>query len=502
MSETSTSVAGQASPVVVFDDVKYDLIAVPEDVTPLVRSVRAAVLQTLDIDRLVNHLNRADDLLHIAACGVAGLVRPEDGESLSAQVMGLQYKLRANTGEIEAALLSLGESARSMRTILRGAFRDLYGLHEDDAVTRLGRCEPVAMKMHESAGKLEANFQGLVEDASAVLRLMSEMSTLRQNERLSMQQRQLDINAWVESIKAKRTALELQTGKLETIRQEAKAARATADERVSAQTIGSHIAMAFGGGIGGGGLPLDMASLDVGSELAAALAQAPSDYTARKEDAVGSTAAQSIKSGLIGSSRNAEDAEREALNAMTEHALRLGAAQDNEELEEAAVVSLHHAVMTLQQIVLVLAEHKRLWSQVGMDYARLAQADLRTNIEACMQRSPAERIKAYSEPGFQAYMLTVAAQWHALQLIAAEYRSAIQTTYTKMGRTYASNPTIEEARQRVPALGTALAQGVAAEIRLLNERTGKTAPEQQEQPAVIEQTMAGGRPKASGADPV
>lgn len=499
MSGTLTSAADQANPVVVFDGVKYDVIAAPEDVSPLVRSVRTGVLQTLDIDRLVNHLDRTNDLLHIAACGVAGLVHPETGKSLSARVMGLQYKLRTRTGEIATALLSLGESARSMLATLRSALRDLYSLHEDDAVTRLMRCGPVALKMRESAGKLEADFQGLLEEAGAVLQLTSETYARRQHEGLSMQERHLEVKASVESIKTKRAALEIQMRELETLRQEMKAKRATADEGVLTPPVVRPIATAFGRGIGGG-LSLDMASLEVGSELAAALAQEPSVYAAPKEALAGSAAAPSVKGELIGSSRNPEDAEREALDAMTEHALRLGEARDNDALEEAAVVSLHHAVMTLQQIVVVLAEHKRLWSQVGMDYARLAQADLRTNVEECMQRARAERIEAYSEPGFQACMLSVAAQWHALQLIAAEYRSAIQTTYTKMGRTYAKNPTIEEARQLAPALGTALAQGVAAEIRLLNERTGKTAPEQQGQPTVIEQTVAGGRPKASGAD--
>jgi hypothetical protein len=239
-----------------------------------------------------------------------------------------------------------------------------------------------------------------------------------------------------------------------------------------------------------------MASLEVGPELGAALAQAPSIYTAQKDASAGGATAQSVKGELAGSSRNAEYAEREALDAMTGHALRLGAARDNEELEAAAVASLRHAVVTLQQIVVVLAGHAQLWSQVGMDYARLAQADLRTNIEACMQRSPAERIEAYSEPGFQAYMLSMAAQWRALQLIADEYRSAIQTTYTRMGRTYTNNPTIEEARQLAPVLATALAQRVVAP----NERAGRMVAEQRQQPKVIEQAVARGRPQAPEAD--
>jgi hypothetical protein len=109
-----------------------------------------AVSQTLQINKLVNHLNRTDDLLYIAACGVAGLMHPTTQQALSAQVMGLQYKLRKNTGEMESALLSLGESAQNILSILRGAFSDLYSLHEADAFTRLASCESVAAKMAEN----------------------------------------------------------------------------------------------------------------------------------------------------------------------------------------------------------------------------------------------------------------------------------------------------------------------------------------------------------------
>jgi hypothetical protein len=393
--------------------------------------------------------------------------------------MGLQYKLRVNTGEITTALLSLGESARSMLAILRGAFRDLYSLHEDDAVTRLVRCASVATKIQASAEKLQANFEGLIEEAGAVLRLMSETCKLRDHERLVMQQRQLDIEASIERIKTKRTALELQRRKLETTHQELTAAQARVDERVFTQAIGIHIATAFGRGMDAG-FTLDAALPELGSELAAALAQAPGINPARKEAVAASAAAELVKSGLAGSRRGAEDKaaesaaitatyvdqkseyldilkdlqnqEREAADAMIEHARQLGSAPDNDELASSAIVSLHHAVTRLEQIVATLAEHKRLWSEVGTDYARLAQTDLRTTVEQCMQRSRAERIEAYSDPRFQLYMLSVAARWHALERIAGEYRSAIQAAHTKMGRTYTSNPTIEETRARALAL--------------------------------------------------
>ncbi|MBK6973016.1 MAG: hypothetical protein IPH26_08715 [Sterolibacteriaceae bacterium] len=516
MADAVTPNASQVNPVVIFDNVKYDVIAGPDDATPLVQLVRTAALQTIEVDKLVSNLKRTDDLLFIAACGVAGLMHPTTQQALSAQVMGLQYKLRTNTGEIGSALLSFGESARNMLSVLRGALKDLYSLHEADAVTRLARCESVATEMAHSAGKIEGNFQSLAEEAAAVLRLTSETRNLHRHERPAAQQGQRDINARDESIKATRAALEQQMRRVQTLHQEAKAAQATADGRVSSQSMVSHLAMAFGGGIAAEPA-LTMESLKAGSELGAALAETRTNYPVRNEEETkaptqdarplteeakkkdAATAKQTYEDETASPGRSAaldayaataasyaqekfkyldmlmdlQEQEREALNAMAHNALELGAAKDNEEVEDAAVVSLHHAVVTLNQIVVILAERKRILTQMATECARLAKVDLRTVIEEHMKRSREHRIVAYNEPGFQVQLLVVAAQWRALQLVASAFRSAIQTAYAKMGETYTKNPTIEEARQLVPILGTALAQEVTVEISSLNERSGR-----------------------------
>jgi hypothetical protein len=551
MSEAATPGADQANAAVVIDNVKYDVIAGPDDATPLVQLARTAVSQTLQIDKLVHHLSRSDDLLYVAACGVAGLTHPTTQQALGAQVMGLQYKLRMNTGEIASAMLVLGESARNMLSILRGALKDLYSLHEADAITRLARCEAVATRMAESAGKLEGNFQRLVEEAVAVLRLTSETCNVNEQEGIHAQQRQLDIKAMDESIKAKQAELELQMRKVQTLHEEAKAAQATADEGLFTQMTLGHIGTAFGGWIPASSA-LRVVSLEVGSELVAALGEARARYGAGEEETAMSTAesrllneearkekdaetaspatvatAESLRGGLASVSGSAEgtasawaasaaihagekskyldmlmdlqELKREAMHAMVQNAGELGSVEDKEEAKGAAVASLNHAAATLRQIVAILAEHKRIWTQMAMDSARFAQGDLRTNIEGWMQKSRVKRIEAYTERGFQVHMLAVAAQWHVLHVIANEYRSAIQTAYVKMGETYRKNPTIDEARRLAPILGTALAEEVAAEIRVLGERIGQMGIEQQEQATGIEQATAERPPGTSGA---
>jgi hypothetical protein len=70
---------------------------------------------------------------------------------LSAEVMALQFELRKNIGRLPSEALRFGESARNLLAILRGAVRDLYSLHEADALARLSRCEPIAQEMAATA---------------------------------------------------------------------------------------------------------------------------------------------------------------------------------------------------------------------------------------------------------------------------------------------------------------------------------------------------------------
>ena len=454
--------------------------------------------------------------------------------------MGLQYKLRTNTGEIGSALLSFGESARNMLSVLRGALKDLYSLHEADAVTRLARCESVATEMAHSAGKIEGNFQSLAEEAAAVLRLTSETRNLHRHERPAAQQGQRDINARDESIKATRAALEQQMRRVQTLHQEAKAAQATADGRVSSQSMVSHLAMAFGGGITAEPA-LTMESLKAGSELGAALAETRTNYPVRNEEETkaptqdarplteeakkkdAATAKQTYEDETASPGRSAaldayaataasyaqekfkyldmlmdlQEQEREALNAMAHNALELGAAKDNEEVEDAAVVSLHHAVVTLNQIVVILAERKRILTQMATECARLAKVDLRTVIEGHMKRSREHRIVAYNEPGFQVQLLVVAAQWRALQLVRQRVSIRHPDGVCKDGRNIHKESDHRGSPPTCPNPWNRARPGGHRGNQFAERAIGQRVVEQREQATDIEQAVAGGRPGAA-----
>jgi hypothetical protein len=141
----------------------------------------------------------------------------------------------------------------------------------------------------------------------------------------------------------------------------------------------------------------------------------------------------------------------------------------NEQLEQASVESLHIAVGVLRYLVVILQDVTQFWTQMAAACRRLASDELRTDISVYMKRSREERIKEYSAPDFMLRMLTVAAQWHALKLVASEYRVAVTDVFTKLGETYKQNLPIQEARAEAKRLAALLDADVQKEIQKSNE---------------------------------
>lgn len=640
MSEPVAPAAGQANPVVVYDAIKYDVIDGPEDATPLVQVAREEILQTIEIDKLVRNLNRTDDLLHIAACGVAGFVNPTSGSSLSSQVMGLQYKLRKNTGEMGSALLRFGESAGQMLPILRGAFKDLYSLYEADCVTRLARCEAVATQMANTSDALKCTFQGLAEEAQKIAEDTTQTRDLREKAREAAIARQKEIEAQDAQTQELKKSLDAQIPQVKGWYEEAKAAQSTADGRMFALAIVGGITKALGDGLAAG-LQFKAAPVAAGAQLAAAIAgqgvaaakgekksdeksqktsevltsqaayrvakealalaeekhekakkatadaQAalddleegfkeardayeaakkvkPKDAKAKKDEAAKKAAYEELKepydeaeaalatageeeeeaktayetakqketeakatkdeadatapaagvaAGLSSAGASAQDAatayadiaanygkekakyldllmdlqkqEREALGAIAKFAVQMQTEKGNEQLEQAAVESLHIAVGVLKYVVVILQDITQFWTQMAVACRQLAGDELRTDIEIYMKRSVEERIKEYSDQLFKLRMLKVAAQWHALKLVASEYRIATMKVYEKLGETYKENLPIQEARAEAKRLASKLDGEVRNEIKKSDEVKAQIEAAKKETEAVI-----------------
>jgi len=165
--------------------------------------------------------------------------------------------------------------------------------------------------------------------------------------------------------------------------------------------------------------------------------------------------------------------ERETLSAIAGFAVQMQTERGNEQLEQAAVESLHIAVGVLKHVVTILQDVTQFWTQMAVACRALASGQLLTDIKIYMNRIPEERIKEYSDPKFQLRCLDVAAQWHALQLVASDYRTETMKVYKKLGEAYKENLPIHEARAKAKELAAELKKEVDKDIAASNEVTGQ-----------------------------
>ncbi|WP_291298891.1 hypothetical protein [Elioraea sp.] len=236
-----------ANAVLVVKDRTYDILAGPSPTDELVLKARADVLQNLSLEQILTDLERTNDLLHVAACGVRGYGTKE--QALSAKVAKLQYGLLTSCSDSMAAMITFKDASESVLTALRRAFRELYNLREDRTILVLARCEQYAKTMAETAGKLAGGFKALADGAESALEDTMTAQNMSQQEREAAEARKAKAEADKRVEEENKRVLAEQIVKAQQLYEEAKAEQAKAEDRALALEIVGSITGAIGSGV-------------------------------------------------------------------------------------------------------------------------------------------------------------------------------------------------------------------------------------------------------------
>jgi hypothetical protein len=236
-----------ANAVLVVNDRTYDILAGPSPADELVLKARADVLQNLSLEQILTDLERTNDLLHVAACGVRGYGTKE--QALSAKVAKLQYGLLTSCSDSMAAMITFKDASESVLTALRRAFRELYNLREDRTIIVLARCEQYAKTMAETAGKLAGGFKALADGAESALEDTLTAQNMSQQEREAAEAAKAKAAADKKVEEENKRVLAEQIVKAQKLYEEAKAEQAKAEDRALALEIVGSITGAIGSGV-------------------------------------------------------------------------------------------------------------------------------------------------------------------------------------------------------------------------------------------------------------
>jgi hypothetical protein len=154
MTERSTSIV-----VATFT---YDITQVPSKTAPLTLAEKQNILGALTLDGLIGDMNRVNDLLFVAYCGV------RRDKNLAPEVSGLMWNYLDICDKATLATASIRSSAEEIVGNMETFFQFVYMLQEDAAIDFLASCADAADRMSTEATKLSGDFKELATSANDI----------------------------------------------------------------------------------------------------------------------------------------------------------------------------------------------------------------------------------------------------------------------------------------------------------------------------------------------
>lgn len=226
------------------DGETFELGAVPGAETKLVKRARASVLRNLDLDTLIESLERSADLLFLAYNGVSGF-----GE-LRAATNQLQDDLAVLCSQAELALQKFQRQTIGILENMSSTFEWLTQGEEDIALDYLASAALTADKMAEEAERLAKAFDQLADRTRKVCgdTEIQQGKTDEERRKLEEQLKVLEANSAKAKVEAESLG-ELKT-KMQELYEEAKQKAETAENRAFALALTNAILSPIAAGVG------------------------------------------------------------------------------------------------------------------------------------------------------------------------------------------------------------------------------------------------------------
>ena len=229
---------------VTIDGKPYSMLEIPSADSELVKVERGRVLRNIDLEKLVNGLNRGEELLFLAYNGVAGF-----GE-LTAAMTKLHDNFGKLCGKCEIELGNIERQSGQILSKLKLVFSLLLKGKEKAAIEFLEKCGTVARELSEKSLALSNEFDKLGNDAVEVLSNTQIVQGQQLDNKKKLDDKVKEYEANTAKAKKLVEGIAEQKKKLESLYQEAKEKSEVAENRSFALSIVGAIFKPIGDGLG------------------------------------------------------------------------------------------------------------------------------------------------------------------------------------------------------------------------------------------------------------
>ena len=427
---------------------EFSIVKVPSSKTTAVAEQRELLLESFELNVLVEELGRVGNFVRIAYNGVAGYTE------LQIQIREIGYDVTRLCDKSAIVVSQFKQASGGILDDLQGTYQFLLDGMENIALLTLAAVSDVAKGIAPAVAELQREFEAeshKVEEALKIAMMGKKKEMARKKE---IAENNVKYEEKKRRSEKRRRSSELRYIKSEQWYKEAEREEIT---RTSIKNPLKAIVYAF---------------------------VAPEGYVRFNEESDEGLAKKYREEKLkhLDEMKKQRNLQQKAIRDISECIKKMKDCSDSPELATVAIDALHQAMGGLQKLSLVMLNIEAFWKQIQVHCEALTKDKMQDVVTKAMEMPKRERLRKWTATGFKREAIAYYAQWVALDDVCAECLANIMETKKALHGYLTENPTVEEARANVHRLAAMFSE----ELKRAHDKIGqKNADAERERSRIL-----------------
>ena len=447
---------------VVINDETFDLTTIPAAKSKMVLKAKDHLLDLLDLQSLVDDLEKLGNFIRVAYNGVAG------NTEVQINIQRVGYEVTKLADKSAVTVHKFKGASQSVLQELKSTYQYLLDGFEDMALETLSMLTDVAAEMAKAADELHNDFENASNDVIKALEDTQKAKGAEKKQKKTREEERKDFESRVKQAEQRqKNALEAEE-KAQLLYDKAQEKE---DEALDKQdSLLKTVGRIFNGMISAAG---NVMTGNIGK--AAEAIQNIGDKSGYKE---AMKMANQEKMKHLDELQKEREIRQKAIEECIEFAEKIKRCQDDNALAEAAIEALHCSIGALKSLSAIMMKAAVFWQQMQSHCESMAKGDMQKMVHKALDKyDDDKRLKFWTSTGFKKSAVQYYSKWVALDDVCGVYMLQIRNTRQNLYNYLEENPTIEEAKRNVRQLASEFAKDLKQAQEKLAEDKQKALEE-------------------------
>ena len=449
---------------VVINDETFDLATIPDAKSKMVLKAKELLLDSLDLQSLVDDLGKLGNFIRVAYNGVAG------NTEVQINIQRVGYKVTKLADKSAVTVHQFKGASQSVLQELKSTYQYLLDGFEDMALETLSMLTDVAAEMAKAADELHSDFEKALDD---VINALEDTQKAKGAEEKQKKTREEERKAFESRVKQaeqrQKNALEAEA-KAQLLYDKAQEKEDEAFDNLKQESFLSTVGRIFHGMIS---TASNVMTLNIGK--AAEAIEKISHESGYKE---AMKMANQEKMKYLDELQKEREIRQKALDECIEFAEKIKRCPDDNALAEAAIEALHSSIGALKSLSAIMMKAAVFWQQMHSHCESMVKGDMQKLVQKAVDKYDGEKRQTFwTSTGFKKSAVRYYSKWVALDDVCGVYMLQIRNTRQDLYDYLEENPTIEQAKKNVRQLASEFAKDLKQAQEKLAEDKQKALEE-------------------------